>query len=871
MRLTWPLTGRSKETRLIEAALLDADSAGIVVSGAAGVGKSRIVRETLHTFAARKWEIRWVVGTSAARTLPLGAMTPWAAQSANNDGLELVRGVIAALTTAPEGRPVVLGVDDAPLLDDLSTVVVHQIIQHHSAKVVLTVRDCDPIPPATRELWKAGDFYRLDVLPLLQSEIETLVSNTLGGALDPQAAERLWTLTRGNPLYLRNIVEQEVADGRLACRNGVWRWSGDPIVPPGLIELVEARIGGLPDSVSDVVDVVAVGEPIELRSLARITDPGAVEDADRRGLISFEPADGVVEVRLAHPLYGEVRRTRAAHTTLRRLHGQVATELAASEHRDDIHIVVRRAALSLDSDLAPDVDLLLHAARGAAWMLNLPLADRLAEAAVRAGGGAEARMIRAFVLSWLGNGREAEAVLAEADKGNLTDTQRARMTFLRAVNLLFSLADPDGAKSLIDDAAASTSPADRSIAAFRCVYWAAMGNPEAARTSSRTFELDQLPDHLQMRLTAWALTVACGEAGNVSGAAAAAQAGYSIPVRAFIVISDAHTNALLLAGQVSDALDVAGMMQRRAMASQGAPFGQIAIAVAGQAALGAGQLDKACSLLASAVERVTSWNAATGFGYRYRILLTTALAMRGMSDEAGAVQASLAVHWHPSWRYLDYARAIADSWVAGSQGAVSEAIRTVRSAAEIAGRNGQYAAEVMCLQTATQFGDGSTACRLRQLEDLVEGPRAGIAARFAESLISAQASELEAVSQQFETIGDRVGAVDAAAQAAVCFRRHHLRGSALRCSARAEALAKLCGGARTPAFRQAAERLPFTDREREIVMLLGQGKTNRDIATRLSLSVRTVESHIYKAMAKTGTTSREELAALLANPGCQLS
>jgi DNA-binding CsgD family transcriptional regulator len=54
-------------------------------------------------------------------------------------------------------------------------------------------------------------------------------------------------------------------------------------------------------------------------------------------------------------------------------------------------------------------------------------------------------------------------------------------------------------------------------------------------------------------------------------------------------------------------------------------------------------------------------------------------------------------------------------------------------------------------------------------------------------------------------------------------------------------------------------------------MLLGQGKTNRDIATRLSLSVRTVESHIYKAMAKTGTTSREELAALLANPGCQLS
>ena len=46
-------------------------------------------------------------------------------------------------------------------------------------------------------------------------------------------------------------------------------------------------------------------------------------------------------------------------------------------------------------------------------------------------------------------------------------------------------------------------------------------------------------------------------------------------------------------------------------------------------------------------------------------------------------------------------------------------------------------------------------------------------------------------------------------------------------------------------------------------MLIGEGLSSREIAERLTLSVRTVESHVYRAMLKTGTTSRDELAALL--------
>ena len=48
-----------------------------------------------------------------------------------------------------------------------------------------------------------------------------------------------------------------------------------------------------------------------------------------------------------------------------------------------------------------------------------------------------------------------------------------------------------------------------------------------------------------------------------------------------------------------------------------------------------------------------------------------------------------------------------------------------------------------------------------------------------------------------------------------------------------------------------------------IVRLIGEGLSNRAIAERLTLSVRTVESYVYRAMMKTGTASRDELAALM--------
>ena len=439
------------------AAVSDPGLAGILVSGPAGVGKSRIVREAMSSVAPKGFEPRWAVGTTSARNLPLGAFAPWAG-TAGTDRLQLVRGVIESVTSAPPGTTVVLGVDDVHLLDELSTFVLHQIVQREAAKVVLTVREGERVPTEIYEIWRGGQFDRLDLQPLSADETAELLAATLGGPVDPDAAARLWKLTRGNALYLRNIVEQEIADGRIRQRNGYWQWIGEPIMPKGLVELIEARFGALSQPVGEVIDALAVGEPLEMTTLRRIADPDAIEEAHVRGLITVDEVDDGMEVRLAHPLYGEVRRSRSPETRLRRLRGLVAAELASAAGSDDMRNVVRRATLSLDSDLTPDADLLLKAAGGAVWLGDLRLADRLAKAAIRAGAAPRAYFLRAHALSWLPAGKEADAVLAELSASELTDDDRGRLAYLRALNTLWALGDAPRAKEIIDDAARSTPP-----------------------------------------------------------------------------------------------------------------------------------------------------------------------------------------------------------------------------------------------------------------------------------------------------------------------------------------------------------------------------------------------------------------------------
>lgn len=69
----------------------------------------------------------------------------------------------------------------------------------------------------------------------------------------------------------------------------------------------------------------------------------------------------------------------------------------------------------------------------------------------------------------------------------------------------------------------------------------------------------------------------------------------------------------------------------------------------------------------------------------------------------------------------------------------------------------------------------------------------------------------------------------------------------------------------TPATGAALEDL--TSRQRQVAILIAQGRTNPEVAEQLGISVNTVKFHVRQAMRQLGVSRRSELAALAAGGG----
>jgi DNA-binding CsgD family transcriptional regulator len=859
----WPLVGRNREVDDVTALFTGPPQPGLTLAGKSGVGKSRLAREAVEAATKAGWAVRVTAATATGRSIPLSAFAQWVAD-AEGAPLVLARNVLRALTADTEAGRLLVFVDDAHLLDDLSALVLHQLVQARTATVILTIRSGAAAPDAVTALWKDGPLRRLDLVPLSCNEIHELLTAVFGVPPDRHCADRMWQLTGGNVLYLRHLVEQEHREDRLVVDPDAVHWLGDGDVSTSLAELVDAQIGVITDEVSDVVDLVAVAQPIEWRCLRRIAAQAAIEEAERRGLIRTS-ADLVY---VGHPLYAEVRLQRCGPLRTRRLRGQAA--MAMQEATGSAN-AVRRGLLWLDSDLPPDAEVLSTAATAASSLLDFATAERLLTAIDDTEGAAadpQSRLHLAYNLLMMRRGEHTSAVIDDIGTDGVSPSLFLNDVVLRAANLLWTMRDPDESWRVIDEALESAHGARRhQLLAFRANQLALAARPGDVAEVMAQVDYATL-DAFGAAIGLCAESLAFAELGKPEQAVAKALDCYGAVEQSgqgtFLgqPLVEFHAFGLVASGRVHEGLEVA-RGHLRAQRDQPDSARTLASAIVGMAALWAGDLDAALSHLPDHVDGDRAdFSVAFSF-HRFHLLRAQALARAGDPDAAEAALQTARAHRHPAYEYVRSTEGLTDAWLAAARQRPTEARQLARNAADFARAHQQWAREVWCLQTAVQFDDTDARARLAELATFVEGPRAGIAARYAAALNSDDGTLLEQVSADFETMGDPLAAADAAGQAATSHRRAGRTGSALTAAARAARLAAACGGATSPAIAAASLTPPFTHREREIAVLVAKGLSNREVAEAVSLSVRTVEGHIYRASTKAGVAGRSGLADVI--------
>lgn len=218
----------------------------------------------------------------------------------------------------------------------------------------------------------------------------------------------------------------------------------------------------------------------------------------------------------------------------------------------------------------------------------------------------------------------------------------------------------------------------------------------------------------------------------------------------------------------------------------------------------------------------------------------------------------------PSFRMDEGFIGRAETWTAVARGELSAGIELALGTAGRVGSMGQRFPEALSLHDAVRLGEPERVRgRLNELADLCDGDLIPAFARHADALVARDAAGLSEISESFEKMGAPLYASEAAAQATRMHRDAGRTGSAFASAARARALAERCEGARTPALAEIDGSLPLTRREREVATLAAGGLSNREIAERLVVSVRTVDNHLHSAYTKLGVGGRDELSVIL--------
>lgn len=289
---------------------------------------------------------------------------------------------LAILEVVARDRPILLAMDDAQWIDASSRLVIGYAARRLAGRIAILAAARSPEDPATWiQLARADSFARITLGPLDRVAAVTLLEDRIGRDLPGPLVRQILRLSGGNPyhaLELAQTLDEEHADGRLQ-------------LPDTLQQLVSERLNGISSGGAQVLLVAAcLGAPT-IAAVASAMDisvdrvVAAIEEAELRGVVVIDGGT----VRFAQPLFAHGAYYAVDAPVRRALHRRMATNTADPEARAR-HLAL--ASVLPESDTLKAIDAAADSAisRGAR-----SAAAELHEMAIRLGSEDPVRLVTA--------------------------------------------------------------------------------------------------------------------------------------------------------------------------------------------------------------------------------------------------------------------------------------------------------------------------------------------------------------------------------------------------------------------------------------------------------------------------------------------
>jgi DNA-binding CsgD family transcriptional regulator len=868
----------------------------VFLMAAPGIGKSALTEAITDRLAAEMIIVH-IHGSSSLAGVPFGVLAPYTAELTAEDSVSPVA-VLRSVWTyfeklkAGKDTPLLLVVDDAHHLDDASAGIVADMISAGWASVVAAGRPRPGLPQALDQLWYDGLADRVDLRPLNREQIEEVLTHVLDGTVPAGTVDTIWSACGGNPRILDAVLHDAAERGVLAKRNGIWMLIG-PLPADGarLTAVVTKDLLRRRHEEQEALKLTALAEPVSRKVVEDICGAEVVRSLLDQQMI-VENSGHPAELRMWNALVGQAFRTNISVSRSLQLLERIRAQRDAPASAEGW---LRAVEWALECGQRVSDAELLEAARAAVARFRNESARLIAARVHDPGLVPHAQAVQARALFNQGHYAEAASVLDGCWLQLAGSSEAAHVLMLRAMShqalgkSMETLAaesrelldqaglgvpappsadnTSDGTTEGASDLAASRSWQDQML---HLLELAEAGNHEALgrevqdiRNRNPGAPGDDVLRTLGLALLAQTLSAA---GRSVEGLDAALLADTELPsLQDGLFFFNEFVLARLVTGYVSvgdwESAERELIKYAAGQARGAATFGGSVQVLRGYSLLRQGRIERAYQMLLPAVEALRLNDPQQLF--RFGSALGYYVAARlGDSAQAKRLEHDYKDSMHgQAHELLATAYAAAASEYLARDGKGLASLHTLATTPGVSAKAGTL---LEFLAICWDLGDHSVIPLVHSLAKDVEGRWATAILTLARNWESADADSLMATAANLESSGFVNLAREAYARASTLLEQSGER----RRARQAVALREKCDHELGERFREgqfiaAAPAVRLTRREQDIVELALQGLTDREIAQKLMVSVRTVEGHLYRTYVKLGVRSRDELASAL--------